>query len=97
MDQTIYILGEFFTTSSGTDVVIFKNILPKKLAKKLAVFSQTTTIFLQNMTIALVFEKIANIFAENCRRSQKIFGRKLSKIAENCRKSPKIVENRRKL
>jgi hypothetical protein len=47
----------------------------------------------------LVFEKNANFFAENCRKSPKIVEnrRKLSKIGENCRKSAKIVENRRKL
>jgi hypothetical protein len=47
----------------------------------------------KNSIITLVFEKNANFFAENCRKSPKIVEnrRKLSKIAENCRKSPKIV------
>jgi hypothetical protein len=50
----------------GTNVMNFKIISPKHLAKILAFFTQTTAI------ITLVFEKNANSFAENWQKSQKI-------------------------
>jgi hypothetical protein len=51
--------------------MIFKIFSPKKLAKILTFFAQTTAFF-KNLIITLVFEKNAN------------FCRKLAKIAENC-------------
>jgi hypothetical protein len=57
---------------SGTDVMILKIFSPKKLAKKLAFFAQTTASFCKKLIITMVFEKNANFFR-----------RKLSKIAEN--------------
>jgi hypothetical protein len=52
--------------------MIFKIFSPKNLAKKLAFFAQTTACFAKIVIITLVFEKNANFFAENCRKSQKI-------------------------
>jgi hypothetical protein len=48
----------------GTDVMILKILSPKNLAKILA--------FYKNLIITLVFEKNANFFAENYKKSQKI-------------------------
>jgi hypothetical protein len=56
----------------GTNVMIFKKILAKKLAKLFAFFAQTAASFCKNLTIALVFEKNANCFAENWQKSQKV-------------------------
>jgi hypothetical protein len=50
----------------------FKNILPKNSAKKLAFFTQNKAKLCKILIITLVFEKNANFFAENCRKSQKI-------------------------
>jgi hypothetical protein len=50
----------------------FKNISAQKMAKKLAFFTQNKAKLCKNLILTLVFEKNANIFAENCRKSQKI-------------------------
>jgi hypothetical protein len=52
--------------------MILKIFLPKNLAKILAFFAQTTASFRMNFIIALVFEKNAIFFAENCQKSPKI-------------------------
>jgi p-aminobenzoyl-glutamate transporter AbgT len=52
--------------------MIFKIFSPKNLAKILAFFAQTTASFCKNLIITSVFEKNANIFAENWQKSQKI-------------------------
>jgi hypothetical protein len=52
--------------------MIFKIFLPKKIAKKLAFLTQNKAKLCKILIIALVFEKIANFFAENCRKSPKI-------------------------
>jgi hypothetical protein len=57
---------------SGTDVMIFKIFSPKNLAKKLAFLTQNKAKLYKNLSKTLVFEKNANFFAENCRKSQKI-------------------------
>jgi hypothetical protein len=56
----------------GTDIMIFKIFSPKKSAKILAFLTQNKTKFGKSLIITLVFEKNANFFAENCRKSQKI-------------------------
>jgi hypothetical protein len=61
----------------------------KILRKNWRFWPATKLNYTEKMIITLVFEKNANFFAENRRKSPK--------IAENCRKSQKIVENRRKL
>jgi hypothetical protein len=45
--------------------MILKIFLPKNLAKKIDVFAQTNASFGKNLSIALFFEKNANIFSEN--------------------------------
>jgi hypothetical protein len=40
--------GMLYEEKSGTDVMIFKIFLPKNLAKKLALFAQTTASFRKN-------------------------------------------------
>jgi hypothetical protein len=45
---------------------------PKNLAKKFAFFTQNKAKLYKNVIITLVFEKDANLFAKNCRKSQKI-------------------------
>jgi hypothetical protein len=52
--------------------MIFSIFSPKNLAKKLAFLSQNKAKLCKNLIITLVFEKNANLFAENCRKSQKI-------------------------
>jgi hypothetical protein len=44
--------------------MIFKIFSPKKLAKTLAVFAQTTASFCKNLIKTLVFEKTANFFQQ---------------------------------
>jgi hypothetical protein len=66
-----YISGELFRNSSGTDVVIFKIFSPKN-SKKLAFLTHSKAKLCKIVIITLVFEKNANIFAENCQKSQKI-------------------------
>jgi hypothetical protein len=51
--------------------MIFKIFLPKNLAKKMAFLTENKANFFKNLIITLVFEKNANIFAENCQKSQK--------------------------
>jgi hypothetical protein len=51
--------------------MIFKIFSPKQLEKILAFFAQATT-FCKNFIITLIFEKNANFFAENWRKSQNI-------------------------
>jgi hypothetical protein len=52
--------------------MIFKIFLPKISAKKLAFLAQNKAKLCKILIITLVFEKNANFFAENCRKSQKI-------------------------
>jgi hypothetical protein len=56
----------------GTDVMIFKIFSPKNFAKKLAFLTQNKSKLCKNLIITLVFDKNANFFVENCRKSQKI-------------------------
>jgi hypothetical protein len=56
--------------------MIFKIFSPKKSVKKLAFLTQNKAKICKILIITLVFEKSANLFAENCR--------KLPKIAEKC-------------
>jgi hypothetical protein len=56
----------------GTDVMIFKIFLPKKIGKKLAFLTQNKAKLCKILIMTLVFEKKANFFAENCQKSQKI-------------------------
>jgi hypothetical protein len=65
-------LSKGATAQSGTDVMIFKIFLPKKSAKKLAFLNQKKAKLCKNLIITLAFEKNANFFAENWRKSQKI-------------------------
>jgi hypothetical protein len=58
--------------SPGTDVIILKIFSQKHLAKKLGVLTQNKAKLCKNVIKTLVFEKNANIYAENCRKSQKI-------------------------
>jgi hypothetical protein len=57
---------------SGTDVMIFKIVSPKKIAKKLAFFTPSKAKLCKILIITLVFEKNANCFAENWQKKQKI-------------------------
>jgi hypothetical protein len=50
----------------------FKIFSPKNSAKKLAFLTQNKAELCKNLIITLVFEKNANLFAENCQKSQKI-------------------------
>jgi hypothetical protein len=52
--------------STGTDVMIFKNIFAESSAKKLAFLTENKANFFFKLMITLVFEKNANFFAENC-------------------------------
>jgi hypothetical protein len=52
--------------------MIFKIFSPKNSAKKLAFLIQIKAELCKILIITLVFEKNANFFAENCRKSQKI-------------------------
>jgi hypothetical protein len=52
--------------------MIFKKFSPKNLAKISAFFAQTTASFCKNCDHNIGFEKNANFFAENWRKSQKI-------------------------
>jgi hypothetical protein len=52
--------------------MILKIFSPKKLAKKLAFLTPNKAKLCKNLIITLVFEKNANFFSENCRKSQKI-------------------------
>jgi hypothetical protein len=52
--------------------MILKIFLPKNSAKNLAFFTQNKAKLGKILIITLVFEKTANLFAENCRKSQKI-------------------------
>jgi hypothetical protein len=56
----------------GTDVMFLKIFSPKKIAKKLAFLTQNKAKIGKILIITLVFEKNANFFAENCRKSRKI-------------------------
>jgi hypothetical protein len=52
-----------------TDVIIFKNISQKNLAKKLAFLTQTKGNFAEKVIITLAFEITANFSGENWRKS----------------------------
>jgi hypothetical protein len=58
--------------TAETDVMIFKIFSPKNSAKKLAFLTQNKAKLCKIFIITLVFEKNANFFAENCRKSPKI-------------------------
>jgi hypothetical protein len=47
--------------------------LPKNSPKKLAFLTQNNAKLCKNLILTLVFEKNANFFAKNCRKSLKIF------------------------
>jgi hypothetical protein len=51
--------------------MILKIFSPKNLAKKMAFLTQNKAKFWKNLIITLVFEKNANFFVENGRKSQK--------------------------
>jgi hypothetical protein len=72
MGSASNILGDFFTNSSGTNVMILKLCSQKNLAKILAFFAQTTVTFCKKLIITLILRKTP------------FFRRKLAKIAENC-------------
>jgi hypothetical protein len=57
---------------AGTDVMIFKIFLLKKIVKKLAFLTQNKAKLCNFFIITLDFEKNANFFAENWQKSQKI-------------------------
>jgi hypothetical protein len=59
-------------TKTGTDVMILKIFSQKKIAKKLAFLTQNKAKLCKILIITLVFDKNANFFAENCRKSRKI-------------------------
>jgi hypothetical protein len=54
----------------GTDVMISKIFLPRKLVKKSACLTQNKAKLFKNLIVTLVFEKnhtyLTNLFAENC-------------------------------
>jgi hypothetical protein len=52
--------------------MILKIFSPKNSAKKLAFLSQNKAKLCKILIIALVFEKNANFFTEDCQKSQKI-------------------------
>jgi hypothetical protein len=64
-------LPSYDTTSYRDRCYDFKIFSLKKSAKKLAVLTQNKAKLFNNMIITLFFEKNANFFAENCRKSQK--------------------------
>jgi Ni,Fe-hydrogenase III small subunit len=57
---------------SGTDVKILKIFSPKISANKLAFLTQNKAKLCKILILTLVFEKNANFFAENWRKSPKI-------------------------
>jgi hypothetical protein len=63
-------MGEF--VSAGTDVMIFKIFSTKNLVKILSFLTQIKAKLCKKLIITLVFEKNANFFVENGRKSQKI-------------------------
>jgi hypothetical protein len=52
--------------------MIFKKISPKNSAKKWAFLTQNKVKLCKILIITLDFEKNANFFAENCRKSPKV-------------------------
>jgi hypothetical protein len=76
----------------GTDVMIFKIFSPKNSAKKLAFLTQNKAKICKILIVTLVFEKNANFFAENLRKSQKIVI--ITSIPDNriflCKKTPQF-------
>jgi hypothetical protein len=58
--------------ATGTNVLIFKKNSPKNSAKKMAFLTRNKAKLCKILIITLVFDKNANLFAENCRKSQKI-------------------------
>jgi hypothetical protein len=57
---------------SGTDVMVFLNMFAEKFCDKMAFLTQNKAKFWKNLITTLVFNKNANIFAENWDKSQKI-------------------------
>jgi hypothetical protein len=53
-------------------MLCFLNIFGEKIAKKLAFLTQNKAKIFKNLIITLVFEKNANFFTQNFRKSQKI-------------------------
>jgi hypothetical protein len=60
----------FLSRFPGTVVMIFKIFSLKNSAKKLAFLTQNKAKLCKHLIITLVFEKNANFFAENWRKSQ---------------------------
>jgi hypothetical protein len=70
--STLNGLGDFFTSSPGTDVMIFTIFLKKKLAKNWCFWLKTKLNFEKYLIITLVFKKNAIFCRENWKKSQKI-------------------------
>jgi hypothetical protein len=71
MSTGVFINGSMYNSDHfqpGTDVMIFKNIF----AEKITFLTQTKAKLCEILITTLVFEKNANFFAENCRKSEKI-------------------------
>jgi hypothetical protein len=64
--------GFYMIQRPGADVKIFKDIFAEKFIKKLAFLTRNKGKLCKILIITLVFEKNANFFAENWRKSQKI-------------------------
>jgi hypothetical protein len=66
--------GRIFAQSGhpGTDVMVLKIFSPKNSAKKLVFLTQNKAKLCKIWIITLIFEKNANFFVENGRKSQKI-------------------------
>jgi hypothetical protein len=65
--------ASFIDTSVARDRCYdFLNIFAEKFGEKMAFLTQNKAKLCKNMIITLVFEKNANFFAENCRKSLKI-------------------------
>jgi hypothetical protein len=68
-----YHFQELFNLYSNWDRCYdFKNIFAESFSKKLAFLTRNKGKLCKILIIKLVFEKNANFFAENCRKSQKI-------------------------
>jgi hypothetical protein len=52
--------------------MIFKTFLPQKIAEKLAFLTRNEAKLCVSLLVTLVFEKNANLFAENWQKWQKI-------------------------
>jgi hypothetical protein len=57
---------------SGTDVIIFKIISPKKIAKKLAFLTENKAKFCKILIVTLIFEKHAIFSPKNGKNCKKL-------------------------